>query len=179
MTPEEKNGAITAEDARRLLNYDPSTGQFTWRISPNRRIRPGRTCSVVNSHGYIRIMIKQKSYTAHRLAWLYVHGEWPPHEVDHINGNRTDNRICNLRLATTRQNQGNRRLQKNNMSGVKGVSWHAAHQKWMATIRKNGRKTHLGYFANKEEAASAYQKAAILIFGQFANSIRALGKQEA
>ena len=100
------------------------------------------------------------SQYAHRLAWLYVHGVWPPHEVDHINGDRSDNRIANLRLATRQQNSENRHgAQSNSKTGLVGVSWHKRAGKWQAHIRVKGRTRYLGLFESTQDACMAYLQA--------------------
>lgn len=107
---------------------------------------------------------------AHRLAWLYVYGEWPDAEIDHINGNTGDNRISNLRPATRAQNGANRGRQTNNASGVKGVCWHAQSGKWRAMIRISGKSRHLGLFNDIGAAAAAYARATVNRNGEFART---------
>lgn len=161
---------ITAEELRHVIDYDQETGVFTWRIG-----RPGASCGAVagsiSGDGYIQITVHRSRHKAHRLAWLHMHGCWPPVLIDHINGDKTDNRIANLRLATRSQNGANRDANKNNTSGVKGVYWARREQKWAANIKVNGKKKHIGYFRNINEAAAAYERAAIEYFGEFANRI--------
>lgn len=104
----------------------------------------------------------------HRLAWFLHYGEWPTCQVDHINGDRHDNRISNLRLASSSENQRNRKRPKNNTSGYKGVSWIEHYQMWQATIKFDGKNKYLGRFDTPEEASDAYNKAALRHHGEFA-----------
>lgn len=165
MTP---RSALTAEQLRDVLNYDPATGIFTWKKMNRRHWLLGTVAGCPHSRGYVKIFVKGHTYFAHRLAWLYVRGEWPPEEVDHINGDRSDNRISNLRLATRSQNRANTFLRTDNTSGIKGVSMHSTSKRWRARVYRNGVETHLGFFNTKEEAAEAYRVAALESFGQFA-----------
>ena len=96
---------------------------------------------------------------AHRLAWFYVYGAWPNGDLDHINGDKLDNRIANLREATRKQNMQNVRQHKHNTSGVKGVAWHSQRNKWRAYIFVDYRQIHLGLFDTKEAAAAARMNA--------------------
>jgi len=115
---------LTQERLKHLLHYNPDTVVFTWLSKPSRRINSGSIAGRIKpKKGYVEIGISGRIYLAHRLAWLYIYGTWPKEQVDHINGIRNDNRIKNLRLATTSQNQWNKKMQKNNTSGIKGVSW--------------------------------------------------------
>lgn len=152
---------VTHERLTERLDYDPATGVFRWRHN-------GRRAGTPHVDGYIQIMIDYRPYREHRLAWLYVHGAWPPDQIDHINGVRTDNRIANLRLASHTENSRNRKVGKNNLIGVKGVS----HQKkrYRAEIQADGRRIVLGTFATAEEAHAAYSAAAEQFHGQFART---------
>jgi hypothetical protein len=120
--------------------------------------------------GYWRICLYDVRYPAHRLAWLYSYGVWPREEIDHINGEKSDNRLTNLRLATHSENRANAGPQKNNSSGYKGVGFNKKTGKWRATIRKDRRPISLGYFATAEEAHSAYKGAAVRLFGPYART---------
>lgn len=160
---------MDASTLRELLDYDPESGEFTWRVSEGKRIKVGDKSGCPNWRGDVRIKIRGRFYLAHRLAWLHVHGEWPPHEIDHINGVRTDNRIANLRQATHQQNSCNKRRFSNNTSGVKGVTWHRHKQKWQAQIQSHGKNTYLGSFDRIEDAAEAYKRAAVTRHGAFVN----------
>lgn len=154
----------TAERVRELLEYDPETGKFY-----HRRREAGCVTST-----YIKISIDNVPYPAHRLAWLYVYGEWPPDFVDHINLDKRDNKLSNLRLADKSQNCANRTVQKNSSSGLKGAFKHKAGQRygkpWQSQILVRGKNIFLGHFATAEEAHQAYSDAAEKHFGTFARA---------
>lgn len=159
---------LSAEYVRSRLDYDPETGQFRWK--PDIGIRTaGRAAGWIKDNGYVVIDIDKKKHYAHRLAWLYVYGEWPPSNVDHIDRDRQNNRIGNLRLADHFLNGGNANLSKRNKSGFKGVHWRSDKRRWSAEIRAHGRRVRLGYFDTAESAADAYAKAARKHFGEFAS----------
>lgn len=134
---------ITQEYLKRILDYDPETGVFTWIICAGRRAKPGDVAGG-NSCGYIKISINSKIYYAHILAWFYVHGVWPDGEIDHINQIKSDNWIKNLRDITHQDNNKNGPLRCTNTSGVTGVSWHRKAEKWMAQITVDGDNLYLG-----------------------------------
>jgi hypothetical protein len=113
----------------------------------------------VNGEGYLLIKLQRRSYKAHRLAWLYVCGVWPEDQLDHINRNRSDNRISNLREVTNKQNLQNAGKYSHNTSGHSGVSWHKQRSKWVAQIKHNHKVIHLGYFTNIEDAIAARKAA--------------------
>jgi hypothetical protein len=159
---------IDAEQVRVLLSYCPETGVFRWRVNRGPMAIAGNVAGSPNTKGYWDIGLGGRLYKAHRLAWLYVFGEWPPHQVDHRDGNRRNNAIANLRLATNQQNQANRGPQRNNTSGHKGVSWHRRERKWVAQMKVNGRKVNLGQYADFERACEAYRAAALRTQGEFA-----------
>lgn len=155
ITEKSPTPALTAERAGELLSYSPETGIFSRKSS-----RHGESVGFLNAHGYVCFRVDGKSYYAHRLAWLMVHGEWPAGQVDHINGLRTDNRICNLREATNAQNcQNIRSARHHSRSGLLGASFHKGAGKWRSTINVDCRQVHLGFFATAEEAHAAYLKA--------------------
>lgn len=155
---------LSAERLRDLLDYDPNTGIFTWRhdrkVGRNKAFlvrRAGDVAGGKNAIGYIAIGIDHRRLLAHRLAWLHVHGVWPTACIDHINGNRSDNRICNLRDIPHRSNIENQiRPAKNNKSGHLGVRQYKGKQKWSAQIGHHGKYVHLGYFDSPEQASDAY-----------------------
>lgn len=150
-----------------LLAYCPITGRLTWKTKRGPR-SAGSIAGSVHEKGYIRVNVCGRLHYAHRLAWLLAHGRWPKGQIDHINGIRTDNRLANLREATPTNNNGNRRVQSNTRSGVKGAHWHKQSGKWTANIRIDGRQIYLGLFATAKEAGAAYAEAAKTIFGEFA-----------
>lgn len=147
---------IDAKEVRRLLDYNPSTGVFTRLVRTSRRINVGDITGCPNEKGYLLISLQNRLYRAHRLAWLYVHGEWPPAEIDHIDGNRSNNAISNLRPSTHAQNMQNLAKKSSNSSGATGVHWARNRSKWKAEIGANGSVVRLGSFSSKEEARNAY-----------------------
>ena len=163
---------LTIEQLRGWLHYDPETGLFRWRRKPNRNIVVGSVAGCPRSSAQgrsdIGIRIGGVQYAAHRLAWFYVHGRWPFEQIDHINCNAGDNRLCNLREATAAQNQANKRISRVNRSGVKGVCWHAREARWYASIRYQGKSRHLGRFKNKSDAELAYWFYAHWFNGEYA-----------
>ena len=151
----------TSERLKQLLVYDPNTGLFHWRVNRRGRARAGDEAGTLVPTGYVSIEIDQKSVRAHRLAWLYVYGKMPPagRDLDHINPDRADNRIANLRLATRPQNLHNAKLHARNKTGVTGVQWIQKHSRWRAFIQINGKQTYLGSFLTKQEAVDSRRKA--------------------
>lgn len=150
---------LTSERLRELLDYDPETGVFTWRVNASSRAQVGSVAGSPKAKGYRGIRVEGRSYYEHRLAWLHIHGEWPASHMDHINGVRDDNRLVNLREATATENQQNRIADKRNTSGVLGVSWCSRDGKWLAQIRLDGKRKYLGRFDTVEEAGAAYAEA--------------------
>lgn len=143
-----------------VLDYCPRTGVFTWKVSPGPTDVAGNVAGHLNDEGYIIISIGYKNYKAHRLAWLCTYGELPSSMLDHINGNRSDNRIENLRQVTNCVNQRNVvAANSNSKSGLRGAAWSKSVKKWRAQIKVNGKDVSLGYFDTKEEAHEAYMKA--------------------
>jgi hypothetical protein len=158
---------VTVEQLREVLSYDKDTGEFYWKKKVANRVSIGDLTGRMQRGGYLLICIKNKRYLAHRLAWLYVYGKWPINQLDHINGIRSDNRICNLRDATRCNNAQNKKVQANNKLGVKGVEFHAC-GKYRSTIWKDNKRYHLGLFDSVEQASAAYAAAAKKLFGEFA-----------
>lgn len=152
---------------RSLLGYEPLTGKFTWLKTTNRRVRAGDEAGCIDQDGYRVIGVDGRQYAAHRLAWLYVHGTWPKDQTDHIDGDKLNNAIANLREATHSENQANRGRQKNNSSGFKGVSWSQFRKKWAAAICVKGCTLSLGFFSCPAEAHRAYVEASRRLHGEF------------
>lgn len=150
---------IDQKRLKELLSYDAENGTLTWLKPTGRRVKPGDRVNGVDGMGYLRCMINGVSYRAHQLAWLYMTGELPG-AIDHINRVPSDNRICNLRLATKAQNAQNMFRAKQNKSGHKGVSWNKQFGKWNAKIGVNNRGISLGLFDRIEDAVTAYANAA-------------------
>lgn len=139
-----------------VLEYDPGTGQFTWNQAHWKR---GQRAGAFNDEGYVKITFKDKGYAAHRLAWLFTHGAWPEGEIDHINGNRADNRIDNLRVADRYiQTQNKRAARKDSRSGLIGAKLTSS-GKFSSSIKADGQEHYLGMFATAELAHAAYMDA--------------------
>lgn len=153
---------LTAQRLRELLDYDPLTGLFVWRVRAA-NIKPGTVTGAKSSNktGYAQIGIAGKIYYGHRLAWLYVYGEWPKLHIDHINGNKANNWIANLRDVDRSTNLQNMRgpTANNKSSGVMGVRWSARENRWVARIRIGGKLKHIGQYTDKGVAARAYLEA--------------------
>jgi hypothetical protein len=150
---------ITQEELKESLDYNPETGLFTWKIKPRLRSEAGDIAGTY-ALGYISICYRQKFYRAHRLAWLYIYGEWPENQIDHINRIRDDNRICNLRLSTNSENGQNKiKANKNNSSGLLGVFIDKRDNRIYSKITIGKKIIHLGCFKSKEKAHEAYVKA--------------------
>ena len=151
---------ITAERLRELLDYDPDTGQLVWLVKRGGTAVAGSVAGGIRLDGYINIYVDGRPYLAHRLAWLHIHGVWPTADIDHVNGDRADNRAVNLREATNATNLHNVVApQSNNTSGFRGVSWHKGKGSWRAQIRVDGCRLHLGYYPTPEAASAAYMQA--------------------
>jgi len=167
---------ISQKHLKSIINYNPSTGFFTWLSRPadmfscgNRSAKSycdmwnsrysGKIAGTISDMGMngIRrcIVIKKKQYFSYRLAWLYVYGVWPECEIDHINGNSLDDRIVNLRDVTSQENSRNSRIPTTNISGIIGVRFRGDKGKWVAGITVNNKSIHLGYFDDLFSAACA------------------------
>ena len=158
---------ITQAKLKELMDYDPETGVFTWKVKPAKQIQIGDVAGCT-SDGYVKIRVLGVLYQAHRLAWLYVHGTLP-HRIDHRDGDGTNNRHGNLRECTQAQNMANTKKHKRNTSGYKGVSWNKDAKKWTAKISINWKMKHLGYFETAELAHEFYCLAADMLHGEFSN----------
>jgi hypothetical protein len=148
-------GDLDANTVRELLIYDPKNGALYWRVSICGIFRIGPCADMPSSRQYRRIKILGTEYFTHRVVWVYVHGKWPVQEIDHINGIKDDNRICNLREATREINMQNmRKAAKTSTHGYMGVS--RSLEKWQSRIRINGIAKYLGTFDTPEAAHGAY-----------------------
>jgi hypothetical protein len=158
---------ISQERLKSIIGYDQSTGVFVWKVKVSRNTSAGEIAGYHPADRYGTIRINRRHYFAHRLAWFYIYGTWPEEQVDHINKDKTDNRIDNLRLATHGQNIANQAMRRNNTSGYKGVCLIKKTGKWRANIMSGKRKYHIGHFDTKEEAHEAYQATAKKLHGEF------------
>lgn len=158
---------LSAEELRATLRYEPDTGLFYWLRGGRWNRLAGKIAGTIRVDGYVRINIGGQGYWAHRLAWLYMTGEWPKDQIDHKNCNPNDNRWSNLRAATGRQNRGNKGVQSNSLTGVKGVHYYKSRDQWVAYVGTRGALKRLGYFNTLEEAKAARSKAAKQYFGDF------------
>lgn len=162
---------MNLEKLNKLLHYDAETGVFTWKVSAGKGVA-GRVAGSVRQHSIcshyktIDIGIGGKNYRAHRLAWLWTYGVLPETEIDHIDGDGTNNRISNLRLATHKQNGENVKLRKDNRSGRRGVSFHQASGLWRARVSHHGREL-CSYHGSSEDAALAADAARKQLYSHY------------
>ena len=174
-----------ADYLRQLLIYNENTGVLIWRPRSVEAFKDGgktaqHSCNAWNSKfankpagcvgagGYVFIRFDDVLYRAHRIAWKMVYGLDAPADIDHIDGDRTNNKLSNLRLATRTQNCGNRDLSVKNRSGFKGVSWYSKDKKWVAELTYEKKRVFRKYFNDPEEASKAYQEAAEKYYGEYA-----------
>lgn len=158
---------LTIDLLKELLDYDSNSGEFTWRVKRG-SVDVGTVAGYVSkSHGYANVKVLGRLYLAHRLAWFYTHGVWPTGELDHINRVRTDNRIVNLREASSYQNKRNYSRPKTNTTGVKEVQLPKGRSKYRASIYVNYERKHLGMFDTLEDAERAYEIASKKLHGEF------------
>lgn len=160
---------LTHDKLTDLLAYDPDTGIFTWKSRANKRLFVGSRAGYVGSQGYRYIKILGKKYPEHRLAWFYVHGQLnPKRHIDHINHDRSDNRMANLRLVTAAQNAQNRSKTTHSRTQQTGIYYRKRDKKYVAQLRVGGRKVFQKAFDDADEAAQAYKEQA-LRYGFHAN----------
>lgn len=157
---------LTADLAREIWWYDPETGKFFWRME-RPRAKVGTPVGSIGPDGYVRIVLYRKSYLASRLAWLMITGDWPEQSIDHINGDRSDNRFCNLRECSCYENTLNQTAKSSSTTGLKGV-FPAGNGRFMASISVNKKRIFLGHFLTAESAKVAYDSAAQQFHGEFA-----------
>jgi len=155
-----------------LLEYVPETGKLYWRVDRNSyggKAKAGSEAGQTDRYGYRYIGIDGGICQAHTLVWVYVHGAWPVHQIDHRNMIQDDNRIENLREATMTMQRANQRVRRDSTSGIKGIQLTKS-GKWRARIRKHGVEYHLGRFDTAEAAKRAYDAMAQKLFGEFARA---------
>jgi HNH endonuclease len=146
-----------------LLKYDPDTGIFTWINNMGKRVKAGSKTGCLHHTGYLQSRIDGKNYLCHRLAWLYVYGEFPELNLDHIDSNKTNNCIANLREVTQAQNCQNLKKSRGS-SGFLGVSLDPIRKnRWKSSIKLNGKSKHLGWYKTPEQAHEVYKSAKLLI----------------
>ncbi len=150
--------AISQSRLKEVLEYDPLTGAFTWRKTRG-RAAAGSVAGCVNHSGYCMIRVDGYAYYAHRLAWLYTYGEFPDGLIDHINRDKTDNRLSNLRVCSNMENGQNAKISSANKSGTTGVFFNASRQKWMAQIMVARKNVHLGFYESIEDAIRVRKEA--------------------
>jgi hypothetical protein len=157
---------LTADRLRHLLDYNPETGQLSWRSPTAHNVKRGQIAGNRHGGGYLHTMVERRRHQNHRLAWLHFYGEFPVGVVDHINGDKADNRISNLRLANRSTNAANSKARGS--SGFKGVT--ACKKRWRAQITVNQEVIYLGLYKTKEEAHAVYAEAARQHFGEYARA---------
>lgn len=175
-TPRE---VVTPEYVKQCLKYDSKTGTLTWKNRPKMHFPTergwaifhasyaGKETGCLDHKGYLVVLIGGRPYFSHRLAWAIAKGKWPDEMIDHVNGDRSDNRICNLREASRSENLMNSTLRKDNTSGVKGVI--LRHGKWCVEIKVAKKRHRVGYFDSLEEAKAAVEAARITLHKDFTN----------
>jgi hypothetical protein len=150
---------LSADEARRVFLYDPESGLLSWRARPSVGVKVGDSAGSKRKDGYLGLKYRGQQYLAHRIAWLITYGSWPVQDVDHIDGNRSNNAIANLRDVSRAMNVQNVRAPRcsNEASGMLGVTKRG--RKWQASIWAGGRRSYLGLFSAPEEAHAAYVQA--------------------
>ena len=146
----------TPKMLREVFWYNPISGEVKWKAAAGKRVSAAGAAGTLSTSGYIRITYEGVSYSAHHLAWALFKGKWPLDQLDHRDGDRTNNAIANLRECSCAENQQNKGISSNNKSGFVGVSWNSRHGGWAAKITANGKVSHLGVYSTREAAAKRY-----------------------
>lgn len=159
--------ALTQARVRELFTYDAETGVLRWRVRKAYRVRVGDRAGYLSREGYWCVTIDNGTHKVHRVIWLYVHGAFTKCDIDHINRDRSDNRLCNLREASFAENRRNVGAYATNKAGHKGVV-RRPNGRWQAYINADCRRVHLGTFDTVDQAAMAYRTAAARLHGEYA-----------
>ena len=159
---------LTLERVSELFEYSYSSGNLIRKKSTSANARKGNIAGYFNLAGYRKTSIDGFQYYNHRLVWLLVNGRWPTKQIDHINGNKGDNRIENLREASLSENSQNRSKQSNCSSGEKCIWWKLDRQRYRVRVGVSGKYHHIGYFKNIQDAVTARDKAIKKLHGKFA-----------
>jgi len=157
---------LDIQKVKELLSYDPKSGFFTWNVDRTGGVKTGDRAGYINRDGYRAIKVQGKLYAAHRIAFLMMHG-YLPKTIDHIDRDRDNNAISNLRECSESQNQFNKSALKSNTSGKKGVTWNKSAGKWQAQSTHAGKQNYLGIYDSLEEASDAYQNFCSQKHGEF------------
>lgn len=168
LDPRALGAPIPIEKCRELFRYDPTTGNIYRNVTMG--VQPAGSKCGTRKPDYVYVMFHRKGILAHRLAWAIHYGHWPNRPIDHINYDRFDNRLVNLRLATIAENNRNRPKQSNNTSGFKGVTFHKGFGKYQAKIMAEKKRYSLGYFDSARDASIAYAAAAKILHGEYART---------
>lgn len=152
---------ITQDEIKKQLSYDPDTGDITRRTSTAKCVKVGDIAGWVENTGYRRIMVSGVTLQAHRIVWIYMTGSWPVDQIDHINGDRSDNRFSNLREVNNSDNSKNQKVRVDNESGIAGVRFRKDCGKWQARVSVNGNRVSLGHFDDIKSAELARLEANI------------------
>ena len=147
---------ISVESARELLEYNPITGTLTWKLHRGGGVRKGDIAGRISNRGYRAIKLQGIQYQAHRLAWLIYYGKFPENQIDHINGDKLDNRLCNIRDVTHRENAQNRKIHR--QGKLTGATWCGGKRRkcWVSQAKVNRKTVFIGMFQTPEEAHNAY-----------------------
>lgn len=152
--------AYPVEELKKSLAYCPNTGVFRWkkRDKVTYKAKPGKVAGYLHKNGYYYIQLDRIKFSAHRVAWALSFGKWPSGVIDHIDGNRSNNKLSNLRDISTEENRANISRLSNNKSGHKNISWKPSHGKWWVRVSHKGKQSLLGYFDDLEKAVEARDK---------------------
>jgi len=150
---------LSQSELKKHIHYNPDTGIITRILSTSNRVKVGSVCDNKNNFGYIRVGICGRRYQAHTVIWLYMTGKFPKKQVDHMNHIRDDNRWCNLREVTSRENSLNCKLSKNNTSGFSGVSWNPLNNNWRVRVMVLGETINVGSYRSKTIAINKSKQA--------------------